>query len=271
METWKPSSYPSLSPYLICPEAEALIAFLEAAFGGVLQRRFDRPDGSLMHAEVRIDDSIVMIGGGATETTGAPSHLHLYVPDAVAAFDRAIAAGAVAVREPVQAEGDDDLRGGVQDPWGVTWWLATQQRVAAQEPVPFEPHPSGAYLHGTKADLAVGDLLEPGRNSNFEAGRVMNHVYFTTTLDAAAWGAELATGQGTPRIYLVEPLGEFEDDPNVTDKRFPGNPTRSYRSRHPLRVVGELTDWTGHSPEKIQAMKDGLARLTAEGTAQIED
>lgn len=141
----------------------------------------------------------------------------------------------------------------------------------AEEPVPFEPHPCGAYLHGTKADLAVGDLLEPGRLSNFAEGRVMNHIYFTATLDAATWGAELATGDGPGRIYLVEPLGEFEDDPNVTDKRFPGNPTRSYRSRDPLRVVGELTDWTGHSPEKLQAMRDGLARLTQEGAAQIED
>lgn len=271
MENWKPSSYPSLSPYLICQDAEELIAFLDAAFGGVLQRRFDRPDGSLMHAEVKIDDSIVMIGGGATETAGAPTHLHLYVPDAVAAFDRAVAAGAVVVREPVQANEDDDLRGGVQDPWGVTWWLATQRAARAAEPVPFEPHPSGVYLHGTKADLTVGDLLEPGRLSNFAEGRVMNHVYFTTTLDAAAWGAELAIGDSRPRIYIVEPLGEFEDDPNVTDKRFPGNPTRSYRSREPLRVVGELTDWTGHSPEKIQAMRDNLARLAQEGTAHIED
>lgn len=127
MDDWKPRSYPSVSPYLICQDAERLIDFLEAAFDGSLQRRFDRPDGSLMHAEVRVDDSIVMIGGGATETTNAPAHIHLYVEDALATFDRAIAAGAVAIREPVQADGDDDLRGGVQDPWGVTWWIATQR------------------------------------------------------------------------------------------------------------------------------------------------
>jgi len=127
MAPWKPPSYPSLSPYLICEDAERLIAFLEAAFGGELQRRFDRPDGSLMHAEVRIDDSIVMIGGGATDAASASSHLHLYVPDVRAAFDRAVAAGAAVVREPVQARADDDLRGGVQDPWGVTWWIATQR------------------------------------------------------------------------------------------------------------------------------------------------
>ena len=120
---------------------------------------------------------------------------------------------------------------------------------ALREPVPFEVYEAGVYLHGTKADLAVGELLVPGRESNFEAGRVMNYVYFTATLDAAVWGAELAGGEGRGRIYIVEPTGEFEDDPNVTDKKFPGNPTQSFRSREPLRVVGELVDWVGHSPE----------------------
>src|SRR4051795_2605743 len=111
---------------------------------------------------------------------------------------------------------------------------------ASREPVPFEVYEAGVYLHGTKADLAVGDLLVPGRESNFEAGRVMNYVYFTATLDAAVWGAELAGGDAPGRIYIVEPTGEFEDDPNVTDKKFPGNPTQSFRSHEPLRVVGEL-------------------------------
>ena len=137
--------------------------------------------------------------------------------------------------------------------------------------MPFEVYEPGVYLHGTKADLAVGEMLVPGRESNFESGRVMNHVYFTATLDAATWGAELAAGQGPGRIYLVEPSGEFEDDPNVTDKKFPGNPTQSYRSREPLRVVGELVDWVGHSPEKLQAMLDGLSDLKRQGAAQIED
>ena len=137
--------------------------------------------------------------------------------------------------------------------------------------MPFEVYEPGVYLHGTKADLAVGEMLVPGRESNFESGRVMNHVYFTATLDAATWGAELAAGQGRGRIYLVEPSGEFEDDPNVTDKKFPGNPTQSYRSREPLRVVGELVDWVGHSPEKLQAMLDGLSDLKRQGAAQIED
>lgn len=141
----------------------------------------------------------------------------------------------------------------------------------ASGPVPFEVYQAGVYLHGTKADLAVGDVLTPGRESNFEAGRVMNFVYFTETLDAATWGAELSSGPGRGRIYVVEPTGGFEDDPNVTDKRFPGNPTRSFRSAEPLRVVGELVGWTGHPPEKVQAMRDGLAALQQEGRAPIED
>lgn len=140
-----------------------------------------------------------------------------------------------------------------------------------REPVPFEVYQPGVYLHGTKADLVVGDLLVPGRESNFEQGRVMNYVYFTATLDAATWGAELAVGDGRGHIYVVEPIGAFEDDPNVTDKRFPGNPTQSFRSRDPLRVTGELTDWVGHSPEKLQAMLDGIKGLMQQGSAQIED
>lgn len=136
---------------------------------------------------------------------------------------------------------------------------------------PFEVHESGAYLHGTKADLAVGDLLVPGRQSNFEAGRIMNHVYVTQTLDAAVWGAELAVGDGRGRIYVVEPEGAVEDDPNVTDKKLPGNPTRSYRTREPVRIVGEIVDWPGHSPEQLQAMRDGLADLRSRGQAVIYD
>ena len=138
-------------------------------------------------------------------------------------------------------------------------------------PRPFERHASGALLHGTKAALEVGDLLVPGRRSNYEAGRTMNHIYVTETLDAAAWGAELARGEGRGRIYLVEPLGDLEDDPNVTDKKFPGNPTRSYRSRDPVKVIGELVDWVGHSSEQIEAMRAGLADLERRGLAVIED
>ena len=138
-------------------------------------------------------------------------------------------------------------------------------------PKPFEVHESGALLHGTKADLSVGDLLVPGRRSNFGKGRRANHVYVTRTLDAAVWGAELAIGDGPGRIYIVEPQGALEDDPNVTDKKFPGNPTRSYRTREPVSIVGELTGWVGHSPEQLQAMRDGLADLERRGLAVIYD
>jgi rifampin ADP-ribosylating transferase len=159
----------------------------------------------------------------------------------------------------------------VRRDWSVRRDNYCVQMSSTGEPVPFEVYEPGVYLHGTKADLAVGDVLVPGRESNFEEGRVMNHVYFTATLDAAVWGAELAVGQGRGRIYIVEPAGTFEDDPNVTNKRFPGNPTQSFRSRYPLRVVGELADWVGHSPEKLQAMKDGLMALGRQGAADIED
>jgi rifampin ADP-ribosylating transferase len=142
---------------------------------------------------------------------------------------------------------------------------------ALREPVPFEVYKVGVYLHGTKADLSVGDLLVSGRESNFEVGRVMKYVYFTATLDAAVWGAELACGDGRGRIYIVEPTGEFEDDPNLTDKKFPGNPTQSFRTREPLRVVGELVDWLGHSPEKLEAMRAAVDDSQRKGTAQIDD
>lgn len=139
------------------------------------------------------------------------------------------------------------------------------------EPKPFEIHESGSFLHGTKADLAMGALIVPGRASNFESGRISNHVYVTKTLDAAAWGAELAAGEGQGRIYIVEPMGALEDDPNVADTKFPGNPTMSYRTREPVKVVGELVDWVGHSPETVIPMRDGLAELQRQGLAVIYD
>jgi rifampin ADP-ribosylating transferase len=141
----------------------------------------------------------------------------------------------------------------------------------SHEPVPFEVYKEGVYLHGTKADFAAGDLLVAGRESNFEAGRLMNYVYFSATLDAAVWGAELAIGDGRGRIYVVEPTGEFEDDPNLTDKKFPGNPTRSFRSREPLRIVDELVGWVGHSPEKLEGMRAAIEAMQRNGTAEIED
>lgn len=133
-------------------------------------------------------------------------------------------------------------------------------------------NPDDRFYHGTRANLAVGDLIAPGFHANFgTAGRTANHVYFSATLDAGIWGAELARGDGRGRIYIVEPIGPFEDDPNLTDKRFPGNPTKSYRSREPLRVLGEYTDWQGHAPEVLTAMKEHLARLEAEGLGHIDD
>ena len=138
-------------------------------------------------------------------------------------------------------------------------------------PKPFEIYGSGVLLHGTKVHLAAGELLVPGHSSNFEAGRTANHVYVTATLDAATWGAELALGTAPGRIYIVEPLGSLEDDPNVTDKKFPGNPTRSYRTQEPVKVLEELLDWVGHSPEQLQIMREGLADLKRRGLAVIYD
>ncbi len=127
------------------------------------------------------------------------------------------------------------------------------------------------YYHGTRADLKPGDLIEPGYHSNFGSRKKANHVYLTATVDAAIWGAELAVGEGPGKIYIVEQTGPVEDDPNLTDKKFPGNPTKSYRSRDPLRVTGELADWEGHSADALQAMKDNLERLKHLGIEAIDD
>jgi hypothetical protein len=125
------------------------------------------------------------------------------------------------------------------------------------------------YFHGTKADLRIGDVLSPGFRSNYRPEVVMNHIYFTALRDGAGLAAELAAGDGEPRVYVVEPTGPFEDDPNVTDKKFPGNPTRSYRSRHPLRIVGEVTDWTRLTPEALQAWRDRIAAIRADERGEI--
>ncbi|MBI5517104.1 MAG: NAD(+)--rifampin ADP-ribosyltransferase [Deltaproteobacteria bacterium] len=127
------------------------------------------------------------------------------------------------------------------------------------------------FFHGTKADLNTGDLVAPGHAANFgKLDRTTTYVYLTGTLDAARWGAELALGEGRGRIYVVEPVGAIEDDPNLTNKKFPGNPTRSYRSREPIRVIGEVVDWPGHSPEELKAMNDGLERLKQQGVEPID-
>jgi hypothetical protein len=129
--------------------------------------------------------------------------------------------------------------------------------------------PSGTlFYHGTKVELEVGDLIAPGFGSNF-AERSLRHVYFSATLDAATWGAELAKGEGRGHIFIVEATGPFEDDPNLTDKKFPGNVTASYRSVHPLRITGEVKGWVGHPHEQVQHMKDSLARMKLEGRDTI--
>jgi rifampin ADP-ribosylating transferase len=127
----------------------------------------------------------------------------------------------------------------------------------------------GPFFHGTKADLRVGEFLNAGFRSNYRPEVVMNHIYFTALRDGAGLAAELAAGNGAPRVYIVEPTGEFENDPNVTDKKFPGNPTRSYRSREPLRVVDEVTDWTRQTPEALQMWRDRLAAGRLDDRAEI--
>lgn len=127
------------------------------------------------------------------------------------------------------------------------------------------------YFHGTKADLRPGDLIETGINSNYGKNNPAKYIYLTATLDAAIWGAELALGDGRERIYLVEPTGAIEDDPNLTDKKFAGNPSMSYRSKHAFRVLAEVVNWQGHSPEVVETMKNNLAALKDQGIEAIED
>jgi len=127
----------------------------------------------------------------------------------------------------------------------------------------------GPFFHGTKADLQIGDLLTAGFRSNYRPEVVMNHIYFTAVADGAGLAAELASGEGEPRVYEVEPTGEFEDDPNVTDKKFPGNPTRSYRSTDPIRIVGEVTDWTRLTPEQLLVWRQRLAALASDERGEI--
>lgn len=152
-------------------------------------------------------------------------------------------------------------------------------RRAAAQPNSMRSEPMAAiddlssqrFYHGTRAHLKPGDLIEPGYTSNYGKRKKATYVYLTGTLDAATWGAELALGEGPGRIYMVEPTGPIMDDPNLTDKKYPGNPTKSYRSREPLRVTGEVTDWQGHSPEALKAMKDNLERLRRLGVEAIDD
>lgn len=145
--------------------------------------------------------------------------------------------------------------------------IKEEEQSTSHLPTPF----AQTYFHGTKADLKIGDFIQVGFNTNYEESRKLKHVYVAATLNTAILGAELASGNGKERIYLVEATGDIEDDPNVTDKKFPGNPTMSYRSEQPFKVIGEVTLWQGHTTEQIQAIKDGLKKLTEQGVNVILD
>ena len=136
-------------------------------------------------------------------------------------------------------------------------------------------HVPGPFYHGTRVKLNVGDLLSPGYPCNYEKSRSLSHIYFSAILEPAIWGAELATAfaasEGPGHIYIFEPIGKFEDDPNLTNKRFPGNPTKSYRSREPLKIVGIVKDWQGHPQDAIEGMLQALRDLTRRGLSIIED
>jgi len=142
-----------------------------------------------------------------------------------------------------------------------------EQKLDRQGSTPF----TQTYFHGTKADLKIGDLIEVGFNSNYGQQKNAKYIFLTATLDAAIWGAELAFGEGRERIYLVEPTGAIEDDPDLTDKKFPGNPTKSYRSTQPFKVVGEVTIWQGHPVEQIKTMKDHLEKIKEQGIDSLND
>lgn len=143
----------------------------------------------------------------------------------------------------------------------------SEQKPSGQAATPF----AQTYFHGTKSGLKVGGLIEAGYNSNYGQQKNAKYIFLTATLDAAIWGAELAIGEGRERIYLVEPTGEIEDDPDLTDKKFPGNPTKSYRSTMPFKVVGEVTVWQGHPAEQVKTMKDHLEKLKDKGINSLND
>lgn len=142
-----------------------------------------------------------------------------------------------------------------------------EQCVKQKSATPF----AHTYFHGTKADLTLGDYIEVGFNSNYGQRNPSKYIFLSATLDAAIWGAELAVGEGRERIYLVEPTGSIEDDPDLTDQKFPGNPSMSYRSAMPLRIVGEVTHWQGHAAEQVKAMKEALQKMKEEGIRSLND
>ncbi len=140
-----------------------------------------------------------------------------------------------------------------------------ENQLNIKSPTPF----AQTFFHGTKIDLKIGALIEVGYSSNYGQRKNAKYIFLSVTLDAAIWGAELAIGEGKERIYLVEPMGPIEDDPDLTDKKFPGNPTKSYRSQHPFKVVGEVTIWEGHAVEQVKVMKDALAKLKDKGIESL--
>ena len=142
-----------------------------------------------------------------------------------------------------------------------------QPETTYNRPTPF----AQTYFHGTKGDLKIGELIEVGYNSNYGQRKSARFIFLSATLDAAIWGAELAWGEGKQRIYLVEPTGPIEDDPDLTDKKFPGNPTKSYRSTHPFRIVGEVASWQGHAEEQVNQMKENLKKLSEKGINSLND
>ncbi len=163
-----------------------------------------------------------------------------------------------------------------------TGTMSIAEAIAAGSETPYTPvtfekcdHVKGPFFHGTRTSFEVGDLLVPGQRSNYHQGRISNHVYFAALLEPAVWAAELATALAVSeergRIYVVEATGPFEDDPNVTNKRFPGNVTRSYRTRHPMLVIDEVHIWEGHTPAALRGMLDSIARLREQGLDVIED
>lgn len=141
------------------------------------------------------------------------------------------------------------------------------QNSGGKAPKPF----AQTYFHGTKADLKIGDFIQTGFQTNYKQEHKAKYIFLTATLDAAIWGAELSLGDGPGRIYLVEPTGPIEDDPDLTDRKFPGNPTMSFRSTEPFRVVGELKNWEGHAPEQVAALKANLAKMREQGIQSLND
>jgi hypothetical protein len=179
--------------------------------------------------------------------------------------------GRIYVVEPTGPIEDDPDAAGKNHPGSTGSYRSREPLRVTGECTDSKGRPQRLY-HGTRADLRPGDLIEPGYSPNFgDRERTTTWVYLTGTLDAATWGAELALGEGAGRIYVVEPTGPIMDDPNLTNQRFTGNPTNSYRSREPLRVTGVVTEWQGHSPEALTAMKDSLERLRQRGVEPIDD